>query len=139
MRARRMSSRMHAACIGTSLAMLGGCGLAHARVFVVTANPDLTFSPESITIYQGDAIRFENAGGIHNVHADDNRFICSINCSTDNAPSGQPWSVVVRFGQLGTIGYYCDQHGNLDGGMRGSITVIDRVFVDGFDPTPTVH
>jgi len=39
----------------------------------------------------------------------------------------------VRFNQLGTIGYYCDQHGDTTSGMRGAITVIDRVFVDGFD------
>ena len=110
---------------------------AQATVYVVTANPDMTFTPASITIYQGDAIRFENAGGLHNVHADDNRFICSLNCSTNNAPSELPWSVIVRFNQLGTIGYYCDQHGNTTSGMRGAVTVIDRVFVDGFDtPDP---
>ena len=106
---------------------------AQATVYVVTANPDMTFTPADITIYQGDAIRFENAGGLHNVHADDNRFICSINCTTNNAPSELPWSVVVRFTRLGTIGYYCDQHGNTTSGMRGSVTVIDRIFVDGFD------
>ena len=107
---------------------------AHATVYVVTANEDMTFTPADITIYQGDAIRFENAGGVHNVHADDDRFICSINCNTNNAPSDLPWSVIVRFNQLGTIGYFCDQHGDTQTGMRGSVTVIDRVFVDGFDP-----
>ena len=106
---------------------------AHATVYVVTANEDMTFTPADITIHQGDAIRFENAGGVHNVHADDNRFICSLNCTTNNAPSDLPWSVVVRFDRLGTIGYFCDQHGNTTSGMRGSVTVIDRVFVDGFD------
>jgi plastocyanin len=110
---------------------------AQARTFIVSANRDLTFTPASITIYKGDTIRFVNRGGLHNVHADDNRFICSVNCSTNNAPSDAMWSVVVRFNQLGTIGYYCDQHGDTTSGMRGSITVIDRVFVDGFDtPSP---
>ena len=107
---------------------------ADATVYVVTANEDMTFTPADITIHQGDAIRFENAGGVHNVHADDNRFICSLNCTTSNAPSDLPWSVVVRFDRLGTIGYFCDQHGNTTSGMRGSVTVIDRLFVDGFDP-----
>ena len=123
-----------AALLKTALALCASS--AHATVYVVTANDDMTFTPESITIYQGDAIRFENAGGLHNVHADDNRFICSLNCSTNNAPSDLPWSVVVRFNQLGTIGYYCDQHGDTQSGMRGSVTVIDRVFVDGFDTPP---
>jgi plastocyanin len=119
-----------------SAILLAACATAQATVYVVTANPDLTFTPESITIYQGDAIRFVNGGGLHNVHADDNRFICALNCSTNNAPSDLPWSVVVRFNQLGTIGYYCDQHGDTESGMRGSITVIDRIFVDGFDTPP---
>jgi plastocyanin len=118
-----------------ALALLA-CGSGHATVYVVTANEDMTFQPDTITIYQGDSIRFVNDGGVHNVHADNNRFICSINCTTNNAPSDAPWSVVVRFNQLGTVGYYCDQHGNLTSGMRGSIVVIDRIFVDGFDAGP---
>ena len=104
-----------AALACAALVLLGCCASASATVYVVTANPDLTFTPASITLYQGDAIRFENAGGVHNVHADDNSFICSINCSTENAPSDQPWSVIVRFNQIRTIGYYCDQHGDLPG------------------------
>jgi len=108
---------------------------AGAAQHVVTAYSNLTFSPAAITIQQGDTIRFENGGGAHNVHADDDRFICSVNCTTDNGPSSTKWSVVVRFDELGTIGYYCDKHGGTGGGMRGSITVIDRVFVDGFDET----
>ncbi|HEY0232147.1 MAG TPA: plastocyanin/azurin family copper-binding protein [Dokdonella sp.] len=104
-----------------------------ASEHVVTAYSNLTFSPPAITIHQGDTIRFENGGGAHNVHADDDRFVCSVNCSTDNGPSSVKWSVVVRFDELGTIGYYCDKHGGTGGGMRGSIVVIDRVFVDGFD------
>jgi plastocyanin len=117
----------------SAIALALAAANANATVYVVTANDDMTFTPADITIHQGDAIRFENAGGIHNVHADDNRFICSLNCTTNNAPSDQPWSVVVRFDRLGTIGYFCDQHGNTTSGMRGSVTVIDRVFVDGFE------
>ena len=45
----------------------------------------------------------------------------------------EPWQVSVRFNRLGTIGYYCDQHGDLTSGMRGAVTVIDRIFVDGFE------
>jgi plastocyanin len=121
--------------LSLALALASSAG-ARAAVYVVTANEDMTFTPASITIHQGDAIRFENAGGVHNVHADDDSFICSLNCNTNNAPSDQPWSVVVRFNRLGTLGYFCDEHGNTTSGMRGSVTVIDRVFVDGFDGSP---
>jgi len=114
---------------------LGCVAAAQARVFVVTAD-GMSFSPAALTIYQGDTIRFVNVGGsgnLHNVHADDNSFVCGLNCNTNTGPSTLPWMDNVRFNRLGTLGYFCDQHGNLEGGMRGSITVIDRVFVDGFE------
>lgn len=93
----------------------------------------MTFTPAQLTIYQGDVVRFVNGGGLHNVHADDGSFVCSIDCSLHNAPSALDWQVSIRFNRLGEIGYYCEQHGDLSSGMRGSITVIDRIFVDGFD------
>lgn len=108
-------------------------GAAQARTFYVSANPDMTFTPASLVIYQNDTVVFSNAGGLHNVHADNNSFICAINCTTNNAPSTQSWSVPVQFRHLGDIGYFCEVHGNLSGGMRGEILVIDRVFVDGFE------
>ncbi|MBS0557754.1 MAG: hypothetical protein JSR27_10120 [Proteobacteria bacterium] len=111
-------------------------GVAQARTFNVTANPDMTFTPVSLVIYQNDTVVFSNAGGTHNVHADNNSFICAINCTTKNAPSAESWSVPVQFKHLGDFGYFCEAHGDLSGGMRGAIVVIDRVFVDGFESTP---
>ncbi len=128
--------RVSGFAVAAAVALCAVCADADARVFVVTANDDMTFTPAAITIYQGDTIAFENAGGLHNVHADNNRYICSVNCTTNNAPSESEWRATVRFSVLGTTGYYCDQHGNLTSGMRGSVTVIDRVFVDGFDDAP---
>lgn len=110
--------------------------VVQASVYVVTANPDMTFTPADITIHQGDVVRFENAGGLHNVHADDGSFVCSLDCNLHNAPDASPWRVSRTFNRIGTIGYYCEQHGDLTSGMRGSITVLDRVFVDGFDTAP---
>lgn len=109
---------------------------ANATVWIVTANPDATFTPAYLLIYQGDSVKFVNAGGLHNVHADDNRFICSLNCSTNNAPSTAAWEATVRFDRLGSFGYYCEAHGDLNSGMRGLVEVIDRVFVDGFEGYP---
>lgn len=107
--------------------------IANATEYRVTAYSNMTFSPAAITIHPGDTIRFENGGGLHNVHADDDRFVCSVDCASDHAPSSDNWSSVVRFDTPGTIGYYCEEHGGTGGGMRGSVTVIDRLFVDGFD------
>lgn len=135
MTARQAKHRAVRSSLACALAF--ACAGAEARVHVVLAEPDMTFRPESVTIYQGDSIRFMNYGGVHNVHADNNRFICSVNCTTNNAPSDASWSVVVRFTQLGAFGYYCDQHGNPTSGMRGSITVVDGIFTDDFDTGPS--
>lgn len=133
MKHRSLRNAFALACAALALA----CASAGARVYIVLAEPDMTFHPASITIRQNDSIRFMNYGGVHNVHADNNRFVCSINCTTNNTPSDAPWSVVVRFTTLGTFGYFCDQHGNLTSGMRGSITVVDGIFGDGFDDGPS--
>lgn len=113
--------------------MLVAAASARPAILMVTANPDTTFTPAIVTIHQGDSILFVNAGGVHNVHADNNRFICAVNCTTNNAPSPELWSATVRFNQVGTFGYFCDAHGDLTGGMRGTVIVLDRIFVDGFD------
>jgi plastocyanin len=106
---------------------------ASATSYVVTAE-DMTFAPEIITIHQFDSIVFKNAGGLHNVHADNDSFWCANDCSLHRSPSVDMWKDTITFNALGTTGYYCDQHGDVNGGMRGTIIVIDRVFVDGFEP-----
>jgi plastocyanin len=97
----------------------------------------MTFTPATITIVQHDQITFENAGGVHNVRADNNSFWCSDDCSLHRSPSSNPWQDTVTFDTIGTFGYYCEQHGDLTGGMRGTIVVVaDPIFADGFETTP---
>ena len=69
------------------IASLLAAAPASAAVFTVTANPDMTFSPAEITLYQGDAIVFVNGGGVHNVRADNDSFRCAVNCSNHGEPS----------------------------------------------------
>jgi plastocyanin len=119
------------ACLATSVLLADS---AAAIEHLVTANPDLTFSPASLVVARGDTVRFHNGGGTHNVHADDDRFVCSVNCTTNNGPNGADWSAVVAFDEAGTFGYYCEKHGGTGSGMRGTIIVVDdHVFADGFD------
>lgn len=106
---------------------------AQATVWRVTANADLSFSPADITIRQGDAIEFRNGAGVHNVHEDNNRFHCAVNCSTNTSPSSSLWHVIVQFSTIGKFGYYCDQHGDTGSGMRGVIRVSEGLYADGFD------
>jgi len=111
---------------------------AGATTYRVTANPDITFTPKSIVIRQGDRIKFENAGGLHNVIADDGSFACGFNCNTNTSPSDRPWSYTIPFNRVGTFGYYCEQHGNLTSGMRGQVIVLDNVFFDGFESVSVI-
>lgn len=133
--ARRRSGRQ-GALLGMAAACIVATAAATAAVHVVTANPDMTFTPANLVIQQHDIVRFVNGGGLHNVRADDGSFVCALDCNLHTTPSAQPWQVSRQFDRLGTIGYYCEQHGDQSSGMRGSITVIDRVFVDGFEATP---
>jgi len=87
-------------------------------------HPVLMFSPANLTIATGDTVTFVNAGGQHNVDADNGSFRCARGCDGQGGngdPSDDYWSATVTFDTPGTITYHCDIHGHL--GMVGSITV----------------
>lgn len=129
---RRLNKLAAVCAIGLSCSI----DTAHATTYVVTATSDLTFDPAIITIYQHDNIVFKNGGGLHNVRADNNSFWCADDCSLHRSPSSDSWEDTVTFNALGTFGYYCEQHGDTTSGMRGTIIVVDRIFVDGFETPP---
>jgi plastocyanin len=86
----------------------------------------LMFNPSNLTINVGDTVTFTNAGGLHNVAADDGSFRCAGGCANDGQggsgdPSDDLWRSTVAFNQAGTVNYHCDVHGSM--GMTGSITV----------------
>jgi plastocyanin len=92
--------------------------------------PQNGFEPAAITVDVGDTVTFTNAGGTHNVDADDETsFRCANGCDGDGAggngdPSGVTWSTTITItpAMAGrTIGYHCDVHGAM--GMVGTITV----------------
>lgn len=103
-----------------------------AAEFEVTANPDLSFTPDRLVIQAGDSVRFTNRGGFHNVHADDDRFRCAESCDDqqgNGAPSRAAWSFTRSFDQAGEAPYYCEIHGAPGGrGMSGLIEVQAREF-----------
>lgn len=81
----------------------------------VTVGPDTAFHPAQLTIAAGDTVVWTNAGGFHDVHADDNSF------SRD--PSSAAWTFSHTFPAAGTVGYHCTVHGGPGLGMFGTITV----------------
>lgn len=87
------------------------------------------YSPASLTIKAGDTVTFRNAGGFHNVAADDGSFRCATDCyregyTAGGAPASGEWSQTLTFDAVGTVGYYCTAHGGPGGaGMSGKIIV----------------
>jgi len=95
---------------------------------MVTANPNLTFTPSSLTIDAGDTVTFTNAGGFHNAVVDNGSgtLRCASGCDGDGnggngSPSGANWSATVAFNTAGTFGYHCEIH--VSDGMVGNIKV----------------
>ena len=114
------------------LLLVGAADAAHAATTVnvtVGANNQTIFSPEVVTINVGDSVKFTNAGGSHNVRADNNSFRCARGCDDsggNGAVSSTAWTFTRTFNTAGTIRYYCENHGAPGGiGMAGSIVVND--------------
>lgn len=115
------------------LASFSLCGPLLAATHVVNVGPGNSFSPATLEIALGDTVRFRNRGGLHNVVADDLSFRCARGCDLgggDGAPSNELWLVDVVFPTLGSIGYYCEQHGSPTDGMRGTIVVLPSTPVE---------
>jgi plastocyanin len=104
--------------IGVLVAVLVQAAPSPAANQTVTANPSLQFSPNSVVINQGDTVTWNNNGGLHNVHFDDNSFIMPA------SPSTSAWSVNRTFTAPGMFRYYCQVHGSPNGGgMSGIVWV----------------
>ena len=65
-----------------------------ATVDVAVGGPNgLAYNPKVVTINVGDTVRWTNAGGFHNLAADDGSFRCSNDCSSNNSPSSNAWVI----------------------------------------------
>lgn len=100
---------------------------------VMVGGTGLVFTPSTLTIAVGDTVTFKNAGGVHNVVADDGTFHCANGCSDNDSgygygggagsPNGTAWSFQTTYSSVGTFGYHCEMHGSAGSGMFGSVTV----------------
>lgn len=81
----------------------------------------------SLTVTVGDTVTWVRAAGIHNVVADDGSF-------SSGAPSDEWTFFSHTFTTPGTVRYYCQAHGSINGhGMAG---VIHVVAAEDPDPDP---
>lgn len=97
---------------------------AASHTVTVGGASGLMFSPRELSIDAGDTVTFVNAGGVHNVRANDGSFRCANGCDgaggNGNPVSGN-WQATVTFNTPGTFPYVCDVHAG--SGMTGTITV----------------
>jgi len=100
--------------LGSLLAVLPAQG---GTVNVSVGGSDFAFHPAEVHIHPGDTVSWTNAGGFHNVRADDNSF--------GNAQSSAAWTFSHNFTTLGTVGYHCEVHGAPGAGMFGTVVVED--------------
>lgn len=97
---------------------------AHAQSTTSVTVQSFSFTPASVTIQAGDAVRWSNAGGTHNV-----RSLTGPDAFGSGEPAGSEWQYTFTFTQPGTYTYQCDVHGTL---MQGTVvvqggTTIERV------------
>jgi plastocyanin len=111
----------------TIAAALAALPAAAATTEVQVGGAGTVFTPATVTIRAGDSVRWTNAGGTHDVHADDDSFRCAEGCDGeggDGRVSGTAWSFTRAFPRAGTYLYYCEEHGTPGGGgMSGRVIV----------------
>jgi plastocyanin len=73
------------------------------------------FSPQTVTINQGETVTWNNGSGTHNVQFNDGSYEMPAD------PSSSSWTVSRTFNTPGTFTYICRQHGT---SMSGSVTVL---------------
>lgn len=108
-----------AAAIALAMAGLLPAIAAHAAEITVRATSAFRFEPNDVTINVGDTIKWVNAGGLHDVKADDDTFI---------GPQGQSWTFRRTFNSPGEVLYHCTVHSTpgqpITTAMNGRINVV---------------
>jgi plastocyanin len=106
----------------TFVAAVGGMALAACPAMAANFSVGMVgsvsgprFSPETITVTQGDSVSWTNGGGFHDVTFEDGLF------KQPPTPSADIWTVSRTFDLPGTYLYYCSVHQSL--GMTGSVVV----------------
>lgn len=116
----------------------GSSSVATAGDHTVVANADLTFTPGSLTIAQGDTVTFVNGGGCHNAMATSGptTFRCANGCDGaggDGDVACNGWTATVTFPNPGQVQFFCQAHGEPGLGMAGVINIDVPVELQSFE------
>lgn len=98
-----------------ALAVLVAAPVWSANVDVTVGGIGTVFTPATVDIHVGDTVTWRNAGGLHNVAADNGSFSNSVSTSA--------WTFSHTFNSAGTFGYHCQEHGGPGVGMFGTVRV----------------
>jgi len=100
------------------VAVLAPSASALAANTTVTLDSSNTFTPATVTVFQGETVTWNNTGGFHNVKFDDGSY------TQPASPASAPWTVARTFTTAGSFRYYCQVHGGPGGtGMSGIVNV----------------
>jgi plastocyanin len=112
-----MTRRVHLGSFVASLGLLFATApAAFGADQAVTATGANTFTPQTVSVTEGEQVTWTNTGGYHNVHFDDESFVQPPGVQLD------PWTVSRTFNAVGSFSYYCDAH--LAVGMAGTVNVL---------------
>jgi len=103
--------------LALAAALLAAAPSLAATVNVSVGGAGTVYSPREVHIHPGDTVLWTNAGGAHNVAADDNSF--------GNAIDSSAWTFSHTFPAVGRVGYHCDAHGSPGAGMFGTVVIED--------------
>ena len=96
--------------LGVALAAAPAAGAADETVNALSW---YVFSPDDVSIAQGEKVIWNNVGGgTHNVRFDDGGF------EMPAQPSSTAWSVQRTFNHVGDFTYYCEAHPAMTGIVR---------------------
>ena len=96
---------------------LSGINFSQTTHDVTVTN--FSFSPGELTITVGDAVRWTNVLGTHNVKADDNSF-------TSGPAAPAPWEFIHTFTTVGLHPYYCEPHGGPGGQNMAAVVIVQN-------------
>jgi plastocyanin len=105
-------------CASILAAALVSAPAALASNQTVTLDLTNTFTPGTVSVFQGETVTWNNTGGFHNVKFDDGSY------TQPASPQSAPWTVTRTFTTPGSYRYYCQVHGGPGGvGMSGIVNV----------------
>jgi plastocyanin len=103
----------------TLLTLMTVAAISYAQDHIVMTVGNTGFNPSSLTVFVGETVEFQNAGGTHNINGTQATY--PANPASFGNSIGSGWTYQYTFTTVGAYTYRCDVHPN----MVGTITVME--------------